>query len=316
MIHGVINIYKEPGYTSHDVVAKLRGIVKQKKIGHTGTLDPAAEGVLPVCLGKGTKLCDMLTDKKKSYRAVMLLGTETDTQDTTGTILMQRSVSGLTVKQVTDAVLSFIGPYGQIPPMYSALKVNGKKLYELAREGKVIERTPRPVEIYGLQIEDIDLPRVTMSVDCSKGTYIRTLCHDIGNRLGCGGCMEKLIRTKVDRFEIADSLRLDQVEKLAAEGNLNEKIVPVDQMFSFCPEFVSEGDELDRLLHNGNFFSGNFIPETLTREWRTGKDPEKTPDVDSMWIRVYDSHRRFTGIYSYIEEEGKWKPRKIFLGGD
>ena len=136
MIHGIINIYKEPGYTSHDVVAKLRGILKQKKIGHTGTLDPEAEGVLPVCLGKGTKLCDMLTDKRKTYRAVMLLGIETDTQDTTGTILQKRDTSGLNEKQVREAILSFSGHYDQIPPMYSALKVNGRKLYELAREGK------------------------------------------------------------------------------------------------------------------------------------------------------------------------------------
>lgn len=164
MIHGIINIYKEPGYTSHDVVAKLRGILKQKKIGHTGTLDPEAEGVLPVCLGKGTKLCDMLTDKRKTYRAVMLLGIETDTQDTTGTILQKRDTSGLNEKQVREAILSFIGHYEQIPPMYSALKVNGRKLYELAREGKEVERKARPVEIYGLEIEDVDLPRVTMRV--------------------------------------------------------------------------------------------------------------------------------------------------------
>lgn len=300
MIHGVINIYKEPGYTSHDVVAKLRGILKQKKIGHTGTLDPAAEGVLPVCLGKGTKLCDMLTDKRKTYRAVMLLGVETDTQDTTGTVLKERSTLGLTKHQVTKAVLSFIGHYDQIPPMYSALKVNGKKLYELAREGKEVERQARPVEIYSLEIEDMELPRVTMRVNCSKGTYIRTLCHDIGGVLGCGGCMEKLIRTKVDRFEIEESLRLDEVERLAAEGKLTEKIVPIDQMFASYPEFVSEGTELDRLLHNGNTFMKEIIREELN----------DTP------VRIYDSHRRFVGIYKYDEEEGKWKPRKIFLGGD
>lgn len=328
MIHGVINIYKEPGYTSHDVVAKLRGILKQKKIGHTGTLDPAAEGVLPVCLGKGTKLCDLLTDKRKTYQAVMLLGVETDTQDTTGTVLKLRSMKDLTVNQVTEAILSFIGPYEQIPPMYSALKVNGKKLCELAREGKEIERKARPVEIYGLEIEDIALPRVTMTVDCSKGTYIRTLCHDIGRMLGCGGCMDKLVRTKVDRFEIAGSLRLKRVEELAAKGMLSEHILPIDQMFEHCPEFVSEGGELDGLLHNGNFFSKDFIPQDLYRRWkntlRERAEAGATGDIamekelgpESMWIRVYDSERRFIGIYSYVQEEEKWKPKKIFLGGD
>ena len=308
MIHGIINIYKEPGYTSHDVVAKLRGILKQKKIGHTGTLDPEAEGVLPVCLGKGTKLCDMLTDKRKTYRAVMLLGIETDTQDTTGTILQKRDTSGLNEKQVREAILSFIGHYEQIPPMYSALKVNGRKLYELAREGKEVERKARPVEIYGLEIEDVDLPRVTMRVDCSKGTYIRTLCHDIGGKLGCGGCMEKLFRTRVDRCEIEDSLRLGEVEKLVEEGRLAEKIIPVDQMFSSLPEFVSEGEELDRLLHNGNFFPLSFVPDGTAAGWK--KDGQETA------IRVYDSSRRFVGIYLYAEDEGKWKPKKIFLGGD
>ena len=342
MIHGIINIYKEPGYTSHDVVAKLRGILKQKKIGHTGTLDPAAEGVLPVCLGKGTKLCDMMTDKRKTYRAVMLLGIETDTQDTTGTVLRESSTGELTEEQVRQAVMGFVGHYEQIPPMYSALKVNGKKLYELARQGKEVERKARPVEIYSLEIEKMELPRVTMSVNCSKGTYIRTLCYDIGRVLGCGGCMEKLVRTKVDRFEIAESLRLDEVEALTASGRLEEKVVPVDQMFSSLPEFVSKGEELDRLLHNGNFFSREFIPDPLVNEWMRRQqrqdqsereageaDPADTGDsADSgdsalhgrealeLGIRVYDSSRRFVGIYSYAEEERKWKPKKIFLGGD
>ena len=175
-----------------------------------------------------------------------------------------------------------------------------------------------------------------MSVNCSKGTYIRTLCYDIGNVLGCGGCMEKLVRTKVDRFEIAESLRLDEVEALTASGRLDEKIVPVDQMFSSLPEFVSGGEELDRLLHNGNFFSQDFIPGTLVDEWMqklqgdTEHTAEKVEAVESgesggagdggtaqeLRIRVYDSGRRFVGIYSYVEEENRWKPKKIFLGGD
>ena len=186
MIHGIINVYKEKGFTSHDVVAKLRGIVGQKKIGHTGTLDPDATGVLPVCLGKATKLCDLLTDKNKTYEAVLLLGKTTDTQDITGEVLEEKSTEALTEEKVREAIEGFIGDYEQIPPMYSALKVNGKKLYELAREGKVIERKARPVKILDIQILEIDLPKVRMEVSCSKGTYIRTLCHDIGEKLGCG----------------------------------------------------------------------------------------------------------------------------------
>ena len=162
MIHGIINVYKEKGFTSHDVVAKLRGIVGQKKIGHTGTLDPDATGVLPVCLGKATKLCDLLTDKDKTYEAVMLLGMTTDTQDVTGRILEERSTETLTADKVREVIRSFIGDYDQIPPMYSALKVNGKKLYELAREGKVVERKARPVKILDIRIIEMDLPRVRM----------------------------------------------------------------------------------------------------------------------------------------------------------
>ena len=153
MIHGIINVYKEKGFTSHDVVAKLRGIVGQKKIGHTGTLDPDATGVLPVCLGKATKLCDLLTDKDKTYEAVMLLGMTTDTQDITGRILEEKSTETLTADKVREVIRSFIGDYDQIPPMYSALKVNGKKLYELAREGKVVERKARPVKILDIRMQ-------------------------------------------------------------------------------------------------------------------------------------------------------------------
>ena len=176
---GIINIYKEKGFTSHDVVAKLRGILRQKKIGHTGTLDPDAVGVLPVCLGKATKLCDMITDKSKTYEAVLLLGVTTDTQDITGTVLDSKAVDG-TSGEIEQTVLSFVGEYKQIPPMYSALKVNGKKLYELARAGVEIERKARTVTIDSVEIQKIELPRVYIKVDCSKGTYIRTLCHDIG----------------------------------------------------------------------------------------------------------------------------------------
>lgn len=306
MIHGVINIYKEEGFTSHDVVAKLRGILRQKKIGHTGTLDPAAVGVLPVCLGKGTRLCDMLTDKRKTYRAVMLLGTETDTQDTTGTVLDRKDTSSLTEEKVRAAAEAFVGPYQQVPPMYSALKVGGKRLYELARQGKEVERPSRPVEIYELTVEQVELPRVTMTVCCSKGTYIRTLCHDIGQSLGCGGCMEHLVRTRVDRFEISESLRLSEVEQLAAEGRILDAVVPVDAMFDRYPAYYSDSTELDKLLTNGNTFPGRLLEESSAA----------SAVSEESWLRVYDSGKRFIGIYEYHSDVRLWKPKKIFLGGD
>ncbi len=230
MINGIINIYKEAGFTSHDVVAKLRGIVKQKKIGHTGTLDPDAVGVLPVCFGNATKLCDMLTDKTKEYRARMLLGKTSDTQDASGTILTEKEVTA-SEEEVREAVMSFVGTYDQIPPMYSALKVNGKKLYELARQGVEIERKPRIVEIHHIRIEEIALPYVTFTVGCSKGTYIRTLCADIGDKLGCGALMESLVRTRVGTFPIEEALKLSQVEELVREGHLEERVIAPDAVF-------------------------------------------------------------------------------------
>ena len=261
---GIINVYKEKGFTSHDVVAKLRGILRMKKIGHTGTLDPAAEGVLPVCLGKGTRLCDMLTDKTKTYRAVLLLGQETDTQDTTGVVQAEYPVH-VTEEEVREAIVSFLGDYMQIPPMYSALKVNGKKLYELARQGKEVERQARPVQILDIQIESIDLPRATFSVTCSKGTYIRTLCYDIGRKLGCGGCMESLLRTRVDRFKLEDSLTLSQIEKLRDEGRVEEVVVPVEGVFLGLPALVTKPGDGDKLVHNGNPFPAEL--RSVGRVW-------------------------------------------------
>lgn len=325
MYHGIINIYKEAGYTSHDVVAKLRGILKQKKIGHTGTLDPAAEGVLPVCLGKGTRLCDMLTEKTKTYRAVMLLGVETDTQDTTGEILSRRTpeeiAGSFTEEEIRAAAECFIGPYAQIPPMYSALKVNGRKLCDLAREGVVVERKARPVEILSLVIENVDLPRVTMTVCCSKGTYIRTLCHDIGESLGCGACMESLLRTRSGIFCLEDSLKLDEVERLQSEGLLPERIIPIEDMFRTCPKLKAATPLLDKLLSNGNPFT---LEQAAGAEVKSAEEagvesaPSQLPlsAVDGTWFRVYDSGGRFIGVYEYRQTEERWQPKKIFLGGD
>ena len=227
---GILVIRKEKGYTSHDVVAKLRGILHMKKIGHTGTLDPAAEGVLPVALGKGTRLVELLTEKEKTYEAVLRLGVSTDTQDMTGAVLSEKPVT-VTEEEVREAVGSFVGEQQQVPPMYSALKVNGKKLYELAREGKTIERKPRPVVFYEIRILDMELPLVRISVTCSKGTYIRTLCNDIGEKLGCGGAMEELLRTRSGNFTLEESMTLSQVEEAVADGTIGEKLVSIEMTF-------------------------------------------------------------------------------------
>lgn len=333
MLDGVLNIYKEKGFTSHDVVAKMRGILHQKKIGHTGTLDPDAEGVLPVCLGQGTRLCDMLTDHSKAYRAVLLLGVDTDTQDISGQILEKRPVEE-NPEQVLEVIKSFIGPYDQVPPMYSALKVDGKRLYELARAGKTVERQARPVVIHDITVESIELPRVTMTVSCSKGTYIRTLCHDIGEKLGCGGCMEALMRTRVGRFELKNSISLSELEKIRDAGCLGEYLVSVEEMFLDQPR-ANALPEADSLVHNGN----PVKPESVSVAWERGETEadganEPGPEaaiasetaassaagqktyVDQQLFRMYDSEDHFLGVYRY-EKDRKWlKPWKMFLGGN
>lgn len=291
---GVINIYKEAGYTSHDVVAKLRGILKQKKIGHTGTLDPQAQGVLPVCLGKGTKLCDLLADHDKEYEAVLRLGITTDTQDMEGNVLQESSVQ-VSEEEVRTCILSFQGEQMQVPPMYSALKVNGKKLYELAREGKVVERKARPVTFHKIEVLWMELPKVKIRVQCSKGTYIRTLCNDIGEKLGCGGCMEELLRTRVERFALEDAVKLDEVQKAMEEGTVDSLILPVDRIFDQYPtaKTTTQGD---LLVYNGN----RLFSELLQEE----------PEAESGYVRVYDSEDTFIGLFE--KKTDQLVPVKMF----
>lgn len=302
MYNGIVNVYKEAGFTSHDVVAKLRGILRQKKIGHTGTLDPDAVGVLPVCLGTGTKLCDMLTDWNKEYIAVLRLGVTTDTQDMSGKILKQvaeEQVERLTAQKVTDAVNSFLGSYDQIPPMYSALKVNGKKLYELAREGKEIERRPRRVVIEELELLKLELPLVQMRIVCSKGTYIRTLCQDIGEKLGVGGAMESLCRSRVGIFRVEEALTLDELEQKRDQAKIADVIVKPDAIFADM-RAVCVSERGEKLVQNGNPLPFAFFAERI--------EPEKGEQ-----FRVYDAQKHFYGIYEYQKEAGRLFPVKMFL---
>ncbi len=308
MYHGVINVYKEPGFTSHDVVAKLRGILKQKKIGHTGTLDPAACGVLPVCLGQGTRIADMLTEKKKTYEAVLLLGQETDTQDTTGEVLARCPVN-VSEEEVRRTAASFIGSQKQVPPMYSALKVEGKKLYELARAGKEVERPARDIQIDELTMNWIKLPRVGMTVTCSKGTYIRTLCYDLGKALGCGCCMEKLTRTRVERFLIQDSLTLSQIETLRDENRVEEIILPIEAMFDGPRAIANEAG--NKKLINGNPVAAEDFAFILREDGQAEPlAPEALPKTGL--VRVYSADRKFLGLYEYEERRRFWKPKKMF----
>jgi tRNA pseudouridine55 synthase len=295
-----MNIYKEAGFTSHDVVAKLRGIVRQKKIGHTGTLDPDAVGVLPVCFGNATKLCDMMTDKSKEYEACMRLGITTDTQDMSGRVLTKSQVN-VSEQQVREAVMSFVGGYEQIPPMYSALKVNGKKLYEFAREGKEVVRQPRHVDIPCINIMDINLPEVRFTVECSKGTYIRALCADIGEKLGCGAAMASLKRTRVGTFRIEESVTLSKVEELMASGEYEKYVVAPDSIFmDYVGAAVKSGAE--SALSNGNKLYINQLGFDGNTYFKEGDK-----------IRVYNQNREFKAVYTFIENENCFKPFKMFL---
>ena len=297
MVNGIINVYKEKGYTSFDVVAKMRGIFGQKKIGHTGTLDPDAQGVLPVCLGKATKVCDFLTDKDKVYNATMLLGIQTDTLDISGKVCNKAMVN-VTEQQVRDVISTFVGTIEQVPPMYSALKVNGKKLYELAREGKTIERKARKVSIYDITIDEICLPEVVMTVSCSKGTYIRSLCDDIGTKLGCYGCMKELLRTKVACFDIGDAYKISEIEKL------KESIVlPVDMLFENIPA-VNTVLMAQKLIENGNRIPAEMI--------NADGNKQRKYDDEGRY-RIYNPEDSFVGIYTYKAETDDFKPVKIFM---
>lgn len=299
MLNGIINVYKEAGFTSHDVVAKMRGICGQKKIGHTGTLDPQATGVLPICLGSGTRLCDMLTDKDKEYEAELLLGVTTDTQDITGQVLTQRPVL-VGEEEIRKAVLGFAGEYLQIPPMYSALKVDGKKLYELAREGKEVERKARPVTIHHIEILELGQTVVKMRVACSKGTYIRTLCADIGESLGCGGTMKSLVRTRVGSFLLKDAYTLTELEKIRDEGGLSQVVFPVESAFVECP-ILHVKQEFQKLLDNGNALYPSQTVENCSYQ-------------PGQWVRVCREDNHFMGVYEYVPEKSRYQPVKMFLG--
>lgn len=281
---GILNIYKEKGYTSHDVVAVVRKTINQKKVGHTGTLDPDAEGVLPVCVGKATKLADYIMNSGKTYIAEITFGAETTTQDSSGEIIKTYDFD-FDEEKITSAVKSFVGEYMQIPPMYSAIKINGKKLYELAREGKEVERKARKVTIYNIEIlEFIPPEKIKISVDCSKGTYIRTLSADIGKKLGSGAYMSHLIRSRSGNFNIKNSITLDKLKELC-QNNMAEKafLTMTDAVSDYKKVYVNE--KADKYLHNGGKIYSYFFD----------KKSDKVNEGET--IAAFDSKNVLNGLY-------------------
>ena len=356
---GIINVYKEKGYTSHDVVARLRGITKEKHIGHTGTLDPAAAGVLPMCLGAVTKACELLTDKGKEYETVLLLGIETNTEDATGEIVATGDISTITDEMILDTVKSFEGDISQVPPMFSATRINGQRYYDLARKGVEIEREAKQVHVSSIEVisditrcllsqkeafapypdtmltkfveepdpeegrrhwenndirkdenKDIPVIRVALRIACEKGTSIRTICADIGKKLGCGGCMERLLRTRSGEFTIEESHSLAEMEEIVKNmdetagsdiGALLKKnniLISADRCFMEYPPLHAK-DKYDSVLNNGNLLRMRHFKEYI-----------EVPDAIN---RVYDSKNEFKALYEWVEERKLYRPVKVFI---
>lgn len=335
MLTGVLNIYKERGYTSQDVISRMRGILRMKRLGHGGTLDPDAEGVLPVFVGGATRFIDLVGDRSKAYRCGFLLGVSTDTQDTSGTVTAVHHGPFPEEDEVRAAVESFLGGYDQLPPMFSAKKVNGKRLYDLAREGKDVERSRVAVEIPAISMdsylpvgqkgdawigspfeekEDLklfsSLPLVYMTVECSKGTYIRTLSSDIGERLGCGACMCSLERVRSGSFHAEEAVRLDELEKIVHSGQLSSYLVPVEELFLDYLRVSTSTEAAERKLCNGNPLTAEELD--LPAALKTfGGSPASAEHMDAMRVRMCDRDGRFHGLYQYRGDKCAFYPEKL-----
>ena len=297
MLNGIINVYKERGYTSHDVVAKVRGILRERRVGHTGTLDPEAEGVLPLCIGAATKVVPYLTDADKCYEAEVILGVTTTTEDATGEILETRPIN-VTNEQVEAVVASFIGDYEQIPPMYSAIKVNGVRLYELARKGIVVERPKRQVKIYNCEIvSPLHKNKFKIRVYCSKGTYIRTLCTDIGEKLGCGAHMGTLLRTQVGHYYLANSLKLHELE--AVKENITQYMEDLETIFGDLPKCKIKAN-MEKLLYNGNSLRLTAV-ENFEEAYKEN------------FIRLYNTKGEFIALYKWDGKKNCLQVERMFL---
>lgn len=301
-MNGILNVLKPPGMTSFDVVSYLRGMLRIKKIGHTGTLDPDAVGVLPICIGSATKAIEYMTDKDKLYRAELTLGVTTDTQDSSGNVLNLREVS-VSPDQVESVLSEFVGEIKQIPPMYSAVKVDGKKLYELARKGITIEREPRDIKIYSINIvKNIkgtcleDKNKVLMDVHCSKGTYIRTLCHDIGEKLGCGGHMSFLIRKRAGKFDINSALTLEEISLLHDNRTLDKHLLSPDLVFEDLQEILLNDLKMTK------FMNGVHV------------EIDNVGLTEGNNVRVYNNLGRFVAIGEIVSSQNTLllKSKKFF----
>jgi tRNA pseudouridine55 synthase len=300
---GVFPLWKDAGMTSHDCVSKARKLFQMKRIGHTGTLDPDVSGVLPLCLGRGTRIVEYVQELPKTYEAELTLGYATDTEDVSGTVMAKVDAVDIEVSRIRDAIRSFVGEIEQTPPMYSAVKINGKRLYELAREGVTVERSARRVTIHAIHITDVRMekpyPKVSMTVTCSKGTYIRTLCVDIGRALGVPAVMSALVRTGSGPIGREQCITFAEAERLKATGELEHRVIPVSEALSFMPR--------------GNVTEEAVLPALQGRKLfaqAVKLEGEATPVPDTIY-RLY-GEERFLGIYRTDAASELFVPVKLF----
>ncbi|GGG12008.1 tRNA pseudouridine(55) synthase TruB [Paenibacillus abyssi] len=299
-MNGILAVWKPAGWTSHDVVAKARRLLRTKRIGHAGTLDPEVTGVLPLCIGRATRVVEYMQELPKAYEAVLQFGVSTDTEDLTGTVTETALNVSLTEEQVRNALDSFVGEIEQVPPMYSAVRVDGKRLYELAREGKVVERKKRKATIHEIQLLSLDLeaahPRITFHVTCSKGTYIRTLCVDIGKALGVPAAMASLKRTLSAGLTEADCLTLEQIEQLQGQNAMIPRLLPVDAVLN----------HMDKL-------TVNHETAVLALQGKKLAFDDVTPKPSGTGLtRLYNEDQTFLGIYEKDFNSGLIRPVKVF----
>ncbi|MFD0698337.1 tRNA pseudouridine(55) synthase TruB [Paenibacillus sp. GCM10027628] len=302
-LEGVLPVWKPEGYTSHDVVAKVRRILGVKRIGHTGTLDPQVTGVLPLCIGRATRMVEYIQELPKQYEAVLSIGLSTDTEDMTGTVLEEVRDVSLTEDQIRTALATFIGEIEQVPPMFSAVKVDGKRLYELAREGKEVERKSRKVTIHSIEILGMNLqvqhPEIHFRVTCSKGTYIRTLCVDIGKSLGYPAVMKSLVRTSTGSLRRDQCLTFEQIQQFKEDGSLQAHLIPMDQAIMHIPSIRLTSTESVHALQ------GKKI--AMNSERVAGAD------ASSSIFRAYSPDERFLGIFEWKSVSQSLTPAKVFL---
>ncbi|GER83217.1 tRNA pseudouridine synthase B [Thermogemmatispora aurantia] len=310
---GILNINKPVGLTSHDVVARVRRLLRQQRVGHAGTLDPLASGVLPVCVGLATRVADYLSESGKAYQAEIVLGVETDTYDREGQVLNTQPVPDITREQIESLLRTFLGPQLQVPPPYSAIKLQGEPAYRRARAGESLKLEARPVVIERLVLLAWEKPRLQLEIECSKGTYIRSLAHDLGQRLGCGAYLSALLRTRSGPLTLQESITLEQLAEALASGNLERYLLPLDIALQHYPALVVDAKTLERVLHGNSFRAPGSESDSLTFALASSREQDGPhPGEQPPLARVCDEQGRTWALAVWQPEQRLWHPMRVF----